>query len=126
MSVMAGTALMMAKTSLSSKGPSLGLWCDCNFPYIKDSSKKLLCTAESWAHKKIPKITHHCIASHLRVEHTKTSHHGSSLHCIAWAAEDCAHKDFPPWHLISLHCTSKRSSMTPSTYLMHVPKRGMP
>lgn len=27
---MAGTALIMAKTSFSSNGPSLGLWCDCN------------------------------------------------------------------------------------------------
>jgi hypothetical protein len=47
-SVMAGTALMILEMSLScSKGPSLGLWCDCNFSYLKDSGKKLLCTAES-------------------------------------------------------------------------------
>jgi hypothetical protein len=31
MSEMAGTALTMANMSLSSKGPSLGLWCDCNY-----------------------------------------------------------------------------------------------
>jgi hypothetical protein len=30
MSVMAGTALMIANMSLSSKGPCRGLWCDCN------------------------------------------------------------------------------------------------
>jgi len=33
---MAGTALVMANTSFSSKGPSLGRWWDCN------SSKKIV------------------------------------------------------------------------------------
>jgi len=28
---MAGTALIMANTSFSSKGPSLGRWWDCNW-----------------------------------------------------------------------------------------------
>jgi len=28
---MAGTALVMANTSFSSKGPSLGRWWDCNW-----------------------------------------------------------------------------------------------
>ena len=42
---MAGTALIMAKTSFSSNGPSLGLWCDCNnqdqqSPSVNDFLKK--------------------------------------------------------------------------------------
>lgn len=36
-SAMAGKALMIAKTSFSSNGPSLGLWCDCKSVHIEQN-----------------------------------------------------------------------------------------
>lgn len=50
---MAGTAFVIAKTSLSSNGPSLGLWWDCNPKGFRMIKQKIHCLVTEKMSRKI-------------------------------------------------------------------------